>query len=48
VIAGDLAKGVDKETIARRFVTSSGWPEGAAISFVHQVEQERSEHQSEE
>lgn len=48
VVASDLAKGVDKKAIAQRLVTCSGWPEEAAIGFVDQVEQERSEHQPEE
>jgi hypothetical protein len=45
VVASDLAKGVNKKTIAKGLVTHEGWPEEAAIGFVDQVEEERTEHE---
>jgi len=47
-VASDLAKGVNKKTIAKGLVTHEGWPEEAAIGFVDQVEEERTEHERQE
>ena len=47
-VASDLAKGVDKKTIAKGLVTHDGWLEEAAIGFIDQVEEERAEHEPQE